>query len=255
MITPGAVSTSFLVAYIPKGQTQFTSYIVRTVTAVTGGATATQAAGDSGGTYQTVATGEYIYTFSTKAPSGYDPTATHRIGIYGSRNLTQWDLGTNYADTTFDWVPAGNGAKPAPRDVVRTPDCNKCHDSLAAHGGSRKSVQLCIMCHQPQTVDPNTGNTLDMKVFIHKLHDGSGLPSVAGGEAVPDHRLSEFSQRLVHGGVSDRRPQLRADLPQPEERRGPDHRLHDQSQHGGLRLLPRRRQLRHRHRTTPAERR
>jgi len=181
VITPGAISSSFLVAYIPKGQTQFSSYITHTVTAAKGGATATQPTSDSGGTYQTVATGEYIYTFSTKIPSGDDPTATHRVGIYGSRNLTQFDLGTNYADTTYDWVPGGGTAQP--RDVVRTPDCNKCHDSLAAHGGSRKSVGLCIMCHQPQNSDPNTGNSLDMKVFIHKLHDGSGLPSVQSGKA------------------------------------------------------------------------
>ena len=180
--TPGTVSSSFLIAYVPKGQTEFASYITRTVTAISGGATATQVTSDSGGTYQTVATGEYIYTFSTKTPSGYDPTATHRVGIYGSRNLTQFDLGTNYADTTFDWVPAGGGANPVPRDVVRTPDCNKCHDSLAAHGGSRKSVQLCVICHQSQTVDPNNGNTLDMKVFIHKIHAGSSLPSVQAGK-------------------------------------------------------------------------
>ena len=51
--TPGPISPRFLVAYIPKGQTQFASYIVTTVTAVTGGATATQAAGDSGGTTTT----------------------------------------------------------------------------------------------------------------------------------------------------------------------------------------------------------
>ena len=182
--TPGAISTSFLIAYIPKGQTQFVSYISRTVAAAKGSATAVQATGESSsttGTLQTVATGEYVYTFSAKVPSTYDPTATHRVGIYGSRNLTQFDLGTNYADVTFDWVPAGN-ANPTPRDIVRTADCNKCHDSLAAHGGSRKTVDLCIMCHTPQTTDPNTGNTLDMKVFIHKLHDGSGLPSVQAGK-------------------------------------------------------------------------
>ena len=76
-------------------------------TAVTGGATATQAAGDSGGTTTTVAVGEYIYTFKTKAPAGFNPTLTNRIGIYGSRNLTEWDLGTADASTTFDFVPAG----------------------------------------------------------------------------------------------------------------------------------------------------
>ncbi len=190
--TPGAVAVSFLAAYIPKGQAQYTSYITRTATAATGGATATQAAADSGGTTQTVALGEYVYTFHTKAPAGFDATATHRIGIYGSRNLTEWDLGTNYADATFDFVPAGGTA--SPRDVVRTVDCNSCHGlpngmttstgsaGLAAHGGSRRDVQLCIICHQPQTSDPNTGNSLDMKVFIHKIHMGSSLPSVVAGK-------------------------------------------------------------------------
>jgi len=186
--TPGAVTTSFLIAYIPKGQTQYSSYITRTAAAATGSATATQATSDSGGTYATVATGEYTYTYATKLPTGYDQTATHRVGIYGSRNLTEWDLGTNYADTWFDFVP--NGSKPTPRDVVRTPDCYACHGSaatatgsngLAEHGGSRRDVEVCIICHQPQTSDPNTGNTLDMKVFIHSLHMGSSLPSVQAG--------------------------------------------------------------------------
>lgn len=190
--TPGVISLSFLAAHIPKGQDQYTSYIVRTATASSGGATAIQAAADSGGTTQTVATGEYIYTYATKAPAGFDPTDTNRIGIYGSRNLTQFGLGTNRADATFDFVPAGG--TPHPRDIVRTADCNQCHGlpngmtsvtgsaGLSAHGGNRRDVQLCIICHQPQTSDPNTGNTLDFKVFIHKLHDGSGLPSVQSGK-------------------------------------------------------------------------
>jgi OmcA/MtrC family decaheme c-type cytochrome len=181
VVTPGTISTSFLLASIPKGQAQFVSYITRTATAATGGATATQATGESSttGTLSTVAMGEYLYTFKTKVPANDDPTATHRVGLYGSRNLTQFTLGTNYASVTFDWVP--NGATPAPRDVVRTSDCNSCHDLLAFHGGSRQGVDLCIMCHTPQTTDPNTGNTLDMKVFIHKIHMGASLPSVVAG--------------------------------------------------------------------------
>ena len=190
VVTPGPIALSFLAAYIPSGQAQFASYITRVATAATGGATATQPAADSGGTTQTVSTGEYIYTFKTVAPSGFNANATHRIGIYGSRNLTQWDLGTNYADATFDFVPSGSGS-PQPRDVVRTADCDACHGSavtatstngLAAHGGSRRSVGLCIICHQPQNSDPNTGNSLDMKVFIHKIHMGSSLPSVQAGK-------------------------------------------------------------------------
>jgi OmcA/MtrC family decaheme c-type cytochrome len=188
--TPGTISLSFLAAYIPTGQAQFASYITHSVAAATGSATATQATSDSGGTTTTVAQGEYVYTFNTKAPSGFNANATTRIGIYGSRNLTQWDLGTDYADTTYDFIPSGTGT-PTPRDVVRNADCNSCHGSaitttstngLAAHGGTRRSVGLCIICHQPQTIDPNTGNTLDMKVFIHKLHMGSSLPSVQTGK-------------------------------------------------------------------------
>jgi OmcA/MtrC family decaheme c-type cytochrome len=174
--TPGVVSPKFLAAYVPKGQEEFASYITTVATAVTGGATATQAAGDSGGTTTTVALGEYVYTFAAKAPTGFDPTLTNRIGIYGSRNLTEWDMGTAYGTTTFDFVPAGG--TPNPRDVVRQADCNTCHATLSFHGGSRIGVALCIMCHQSQTSDPNTGESLDAKVFIHKIHMGSSLPTV-----------------------------------------------------------------------------
>jgi OmcA/MtrC family decaheme c-type cytochrome len=193
ILTPGVVSPKFLADYIPKGQEEFSSYITTTATAVTGGATAIQAAGDSGGTTTTVATGEYIYTYKTKAPAGFDPTLTNRIGIYGSRNLTQWDMGTFNASVTYDFVPAGG--TPAPRDVVRQADCNSCHSTLSFHGGSRVGVSLCIMCHTQQTSDPNTGESLDAKVFIHKIHMGSSLPTVKVAGAP--------YQIYGHGGYSD----------------------------------------------------
>jgi OmcA/MtrC family decaheme c-type cytochrome len=177
--TPGVVSPKFLAAYIPAGQEQYSSYITTVATAVTGGATGTQASTDSGGTTTTVALGTYIYTFATKAPAGFNPALTNRIGIYGSRNLTEWDLGTAYASTTYDFVPAGG--KPTPRQVVMQADCNSCHTLLSFHGGSRVGVDLCIMCHQPQTVDPNTGESLDAKVLFHKIHMGEALPSVKYG--------------------------------------------------------------------------
>ena len=174
--TPGAVSTSFLIAYIPKGQSQFVSYVTRQRSSTDGKITVTQATGDTGGVQTQVADGEYVYTYATKMPKTYDPTLTHRVGIYGSRNLTEFDLGTNYDDDVFDFVPAGG--KPAPREVIKTASCNKCHDQLAFHGGSRRSLELCIICHQPQTSEANAGQTVDMKVMTHKIHMGSQLPSV-----------------------------------------------------------------------------
>jgi OmcA/MtrC family decaheme c-type cytochrome len=174
--TPGAISVSFLVTYIPKGQTQFVSYVTRQRSSTDGKITVTQATGDTGGVQTQVADGEYVYTYATKLPKTFDPTATHRVGIYGSRNLTEFDLGTNYDSEVFDWVPAGG--KPAPREVIKTASCDKCHDQLAFHGGSRRGLDLCIMCHQPQTSEANAGQTVDMKVMVHKIHMGSQLPSV-----------------------------------------------------------------------------
>src|ERR1035437_8596933 len=177
VLTPGTISPRFLVAYIPKGQTQYVSYITSTLTAVVGGASTQVAAGDSGGTTTVVSSpGEYLYTFKTKAPTNFDTTATHRIAVYGSRNLTQWGLDTYNATALFDFVPAGG--TPAPRDVVRNADCNTCHSTLSFHGGSRVGVDICNMCHTPQSVDPNTNQPLDMKVMIHRIHMGSSLPSV-----------------------------------------------------------------------------
>jgi OmcA/MtrC family decaheme c-type cytochrome len=182
--TPGAVSVSFIAAHIPSGKAQYVSYTTRTQTSPITNVAAIQAAGENNGTFEKLAEGEYRYTFRMKAPSGFDAAATHTIGAYGSRNLTEFDLGTQYDDDLFNFVP--NGAKVgAFRDIVATATCNGCHDALGMHGGSRRSVQLCALCHTPQTVDPDTGNTQDLPVLIHKIHMGSSLPSVqAGGKYV-----------------------------------------------------------------------
>jgi OmcA/MtrC family decaheme c-type cytochrome len=174
--TPGAISVSFLVTYIPKGQTQYVSYITRNRTSTDGKNTVVQATGENTGVQTSLGEGEYLYTFAAKLPKTFDPTATHRVGIYGSRNLTEFDLGTNYDSEIFDWVPAGG--KPAPREVIKTVSCNKCHDQLAFHGGSRRGMEICIMCHQPQTTEANGNQTVDMKVMVHKIHMGRELPSV-----------------------------------------------------------------------------
>jgi OmcA/MtrC family decaheme c-type cytochrome len=181
IITPGAVSTSFIFATIPNGQKQYTAYTTRVQTSPITGKSATQAGADSGGTFAKLADGEYVYTFRTKAPSTFDKTATHTIGAYGSRNLSEFDLGTQYDDDVYTFVPDGSAVK-VTRDVVRTETCNKCHDSLGLHGGSRKTVPLCVLCHSPQTVDPDTGNSVDMVAMTHKIHAGSALPSVQAGK-------------------------------------------------------------------------
>lgn len=178
--TPGAVSLSFVAATIPKDQEQYTAYTTRSATGAVSG-TVNQAGADSGGTTTKIAEGQYQYVFRTKAPAGFDASATHTIGVYGSRNLTEFNLGTNYASTTFSFVPNGSPVTKT-RDVIKTATCNQCHDQLSAHGGSRRGIEMCVLCHTPQTVDPDTGNTIDLKVMAHKIHMGSQLPSVQAGK-------------------------------------------------------------------------
>src|SRR5262249_54766364 len=152
--TPGAIATSFVAGSIPNGQTQYFAYTTRVQTSPITSASATQAASDTNGAYVRTADGEYQYTFGTKAPATIDRTATHSIGIYSTRNLTLFDLGSQYANDVFTFVPDGSAVK-VTRDVVRTASCNKCHDPLSAHGGSRRNVEFCVMCHTPQTSDPD----------------------------------------------------------------------------------------------------
>ncbi len=180
IVTPGTVSTSFMLAYIPKGQTLYTSYTTRVQTSPITNKAETQAGADSGGTYAQVAEGEYTYTFRTVLPANFDKTVTHTAGMWSSRNLSEFDLGTQYDDAFFNFVPDGS-AVTVVRDVIRTETCNKCHLDMGFHGGSRKSVEVCILCHQPQTNDPDTGNSVDMTIMVHKIHMGSHLPSVAAG--------------------------------------------------------------------------
>jgi OmcA/MtrC family decaheme c-type cytochrome len=178
--TPGLLTLSFVAAYIPKGQEQYVAYTT-TVRTAAGVPSATVAFADSGGTRTALAAGQYQYVFGTKAPAGFDPTVTHTIGIYGNRNLTAYNLGTNYDSATFNFVPNGS-AVVTTRDVVETTSCNTCHDQLSHHGGNRRGVQTCVLCHTPQTVDVSTGNTTDFKVMVHKIHMGSQLPSVIAGK-------------------------------------------------------------------------
>ncbi len=178
--TPGAVSIDFLAAVLPKWQTQYTPYTAEVRTSEITGDPVVNGNPDEAGTFQKVGDGEYTYTFGTKAPSGFDASATHTIGAFASRDLADFDLGTNYTDATFNFVPNGSAVVNV-RDVVKTASCNTCHDPLSFHDGTRRSVELCVLCHTAQAADPDTGLSLDFKVMVHKIHQGADLPSVKAG--------------------------------------------------------------------------
>jgi OmcA/MtrC family decaheme c-type cytochrome len=185
-----ASDLGFAIAQLVPGQngssSQWNSYIYSTVApaACPAGVTAcatvpkTQATVESAtsGTFVDHGDGTYQYTFAkdiTKDPNVvYDATLTHRVG-FEIRGLAQ----ANNAAYTFQPL-TGATTGIFSREIVDTATCNSCHTQLTAHGGARVEVQYCVMCHNPGTTDPNSGNTLDMKVMAHKIHSGNTLPSI-----------------------------------------------------------------------------
>jgi len=185
VLTAGVEGLAFVAAYIPNGQSQYVAYTTNVDKATTNtNPSQTQASTDKGGTYTLVdaPSGTYNYTFGTKA-AGFDPTATHTIGAQAERDLSAYGFPTTYtSDTVFTFVPNGSAVTNV-RDVVNEAACNSCHNPISAHGnpGPRQKIAFCVLCHTPQSTNPDSLNTVDMKVFIHKIHMGSSLPSVVAG--------------------------------------------------------------------------
>ena len=177
------------------------------------GVAATQAAADSGGTWTDLDDRPLdLHVQDGRCRPGYDETKTHTLAIYATRNMTDISDKNYYDNVEHDFRPDGaDGDRDLGQDR-RTRPATRCHNPLSAHGGSRQDVKLCVTCHQPQTVDPDTGNTVDFKVMIHKIHRGENLPSVEAGTPVRHHRQPAVGPRLLDGRLPAGHPQLR-DLP------------------------------------------
>lgn len=126
--------------------------------------------------FKDLGSGVYTYTFNTALSANYSKTATHVVGGQMTRGAREYAV-----NPVYQFVPAGGNAA-VTRSIVVTQACNQCHDPLAIHGGSRRDVGFCDLCHAPQNVEANSGNSVDLKVFIHKVHRGANLPSVVAGK-------------------------------------------------------------------------
>lgn len=123
--------------------------------------------------------GSYSYTFATDLDAAavpFDPTLTHRVAFQLRNVATATD------NAVYTWRPSdGATSEIFSREIVSTATCNKCHNRLAEHGGRRFDTGYCVVCHNPGSVDQDSGNTVDMTVMIHKIHMGVDLPSVVAG--------------------------------------------------------------------------
>lgn len=151
-----------------------------------------QATSERNGEFTNLGNGKYRYRYATSLTNlpadilaqaqaqgldlSYNPNLTHRVAI-------QFDNAPGKANPNYDWVPAtGATDNIFTMDIAATANCNRCHDPLAVHGGGRQEIKYCVNCHNAGSVDPNSTNTVDMKVMIHKIHRGANLPSVEAGE-------------------------------------------------------------------------
>lgn len=176
-LTSGEVSVGFVLAQLgvrtDGTPAQYTAYTTRTQTSPITSQSATQATTESNGTLTAVDVTQGTYTYRFAAPlTGFDPARTQTVAAYAIRD-------GEVARATFSVRP-DQGAL-AQRELVTDETCGSCHRQLDAHGGRWTQPSQCVLCHQPQTSDPDTGNTLDFKVMVHKLHRGEQLPSVVAG--------------------------------------------------------------------------
>ncbi len=155
---------------------------------------------DSTGTFAAVGGGVYTYTFvrditnaaqtlKNIAYNATDPnfstSQTHTVGIEIFRTVSSIG-GPSFQQVQnvyLNFRPDGVAALTQTREIVATSYCNECHGRIgqtgSPHGGARREVALCILCHNPGLVVGQAATglvSLDFKVLIHKIHMGKKLP-------------------------------------------------------------------------------
>ena len=161
------------------------SYVNRTQTAFATGPqvlpSATQADaeyvwGGNFGTLEELGDGQYRYTYNVDLTSvtspiavAYEPSATHRAGFEVRLGGAAEPLAPD--NPVKDFVPDG-GAGSGHKLIAATANCNACHARLEIHGGPRRTTEYCATCHNPGTVDPDGGESVDLAYMVHSIHTG-----------------------------------------------------------------------------------
>ncbi len=169
---------------------------------------------DVAATAAPVAAGVHSYTFPTAIPGSYlaplNDTATfgagdgewagtslisgtYTLGLYFVWSFTFEEAGKRDAGSAVANFLLGTATTITPREVIGQENCNACHEDLRIHGDMRRDVRICVLCHTSGAEDKNVATaaggtpdiTIDFRVMIHKIHNGSHLPSVLGVTTMP----------------------------------------------------------------------
>jgi len=129
----------------------------------------------SAGTFEEIGDGVYQYTFAidpadvtTPIAVEYEPELVHRVGLElrGSGDFEALAP----ANPVYDFIPATGEGVPLAKNIAATESCNACHDRLQLHGGPRITVEYCVTCHNPGTIDQDSGDSVDMAYMTHSIH-------------------------------------------------------------------------------------
>jgi OmcA/MtrC family decaheme c-type cytochrome len=119
--------------------------------------------------------GRYRYSAATNLTGvttpvavGYEPDRTHRLSIALDLSGNARALAPD--NPYVDFVPAGGTA--TSKLVSATEKCASCHVRFAEHGGTRRSVEYCAVCHNPGSIDPDSGESVDLAYLAHSIHRG-----------------------------------------------------------------------------------
>jgi len=147
---------------------------------------------------------EIMYTDQVVASNG--DIVRHPASANPNFLTVKWD------GTSASVVTGAEQALNARRNVVEFAKCNNCHYDLGFHSNrGRKGPDYCATCHNPKldngtrarfkvseawidaAVSPNPvylPESVSLNVFIHRIHMGEKLPSVAGVElTLPEPNL------------------------------------------------------------------
>lgn len=158
------------------------SYVNRSVTPVAGSpavlASSIQANTETAAVarWAELGSGKYRYTYAVDLDAvtapiavAYEPALTHRVGLEIRMSGAAEELAPD--NPVKDFVPNG-GAGTGGKLIAATANCADCHVRFDLHGGPRRTNEYCVTCHNPGTLDPETGEDLGLAYLAHSIHLG-----------------------------------------------------------------------------------
>lgn len=142
--------------------------------------------GATNGTLTDHGDGTYTYVFKTNISAVTTPVTNTAVTYERNRlHRVTVMIGGHFGptgSTTLDFVPDGTTTTTEKRDILTTSTCTACHgEYFKAHGGNRRTVENCVVCHTAGSEDANSSESIDFKKMIHRIHAGADLPSVKWG--------------------------------------------------------------------------